>query len=595
MFMKIKTKPEEIFSEYEAGKEWNQNHDLYENVEKNRRFEIGDQWHGVNAPNMVKPVFNVIKRVTSYFVATIVSNNVGVHITPFDEDDENLATAEIMANEVNRVLERTKMNAKTRTFVRNACIDGDTDAYVLFDPDIETNQSAQGDIDIEIVENTHIIFGNPYSCEVQKQPYILVIQRKYVDSVKDEAPKPEEIVADEDYQAEYNTSGDSKLVTVITKFWKVKTTETVEDDLGKKEVSHTDVWYTKVTANSVLKEPTKLGYHMFPIAHMSWEKVKNSYHGQSPITGLIPNQIFINKIYAMCMVYMTNMGFPKIFYDQNKIAAMTNDVTKATAITNMDLAGKVMDAVKAPDFSNQVIQLIDSTIQYTKELMGASDSALGELTNPNNTSAIVAVQQASSVPLEIQKLDFQQFYEDVVRIIIDIMATDYGRRLVKMTEIQSKALGNQPTYDEDGVEHYPTSMMMDFSIFHNMNYDLSVEVGQSSYWSETTQVQTADSMFDRGIITDPLMYLDLIPEKYIPGKAKLIDKIKEQQAEAQRMEQMQMMQEQGMTPPQPQGEEVPEGTTWGMRDGQDNRAPAGMYGNEQLNEVYAEAKEDFYQ
>lgn len=587
--MKIKTKPEEIFNEYAAGKEWNENTELYDNVEKNRRFEIGDQWHGVKAPNMVKPVFNVIKRVTSYFVATIVSNNVGVHITPFDEDDENLAMAEIMANEVNRVLERTKMNAKTRTFVRNACIDGDTDAYIMFDPEIETNQSAQGDIEIEIVDNTHVIFGNPYSSDVQKQPYILVVQRMYTDTVRDMA-KNDEVQPDDDPQVEFNFHGDSKLTTVITKFWKEKKTETVKDEFGKKEVTHTDVYYTQVTAKDVIKEPTKLGYHLYPIAHMSWEKVKNSYHGQSPITGLIPNQIFINKIYAMCMVYMTNMGFPKIFYDENKIAKMTNDVSKATAITNMDLAGKVMDAVKAPDFSNQVIQLIDSTIQYTKELMGASDSALGELTNPNNTSAIVAVQQASSVPLEIQKLDFQQFYEDVVRIVIDIMATDYGKRIVKMTEIQSKAIGNAPSFDEEGIEHYPTSMMMDFSIFHNMNYDLSVEVGQSSYWSETTQVQTADSMFDRGIINDPLMYLDLIPEKYIPGKAKLIDKLKEQRAEAERMQMMQMQQEQ--TAPE---QEVPEGVTWGMRDGQDNRAPAGMYGDEQLNEVYATAKENFYQ
>ena len=353
---------------------------------------------------------------------------------------------------------------------------------------------------------------------------------------------------------------------------------------------HTDVFYTRVTSQSVIKEPTKFGYHLYPIAHMSWERVKNSYHGQSPITGLIPNQIFINKIYAMCMVYMTNMGFPKVFYDENKIAKMTNDVSSATAITNMDLAGKVIDAVKAPDFSNQIIQLIDSTIQYTKELMGASDSALGELTNPNNTSAIVAVQQASSVPLEIQKLDFQQFYEDVVRIVIDIMATDYGRRMIKMTEIQSKAIGNMPQIDELGIEHYPTSMMMDFSIFHNMNYDLSVEVGQSSYWSETTQVQTADSMFDRGIITDPLMYLDLIPEKYIPGKAKLIDKIKEQQAEAQRMQMMQMQQEMAAQTPETVGETQP-GVTPGMRDLQDYRAPAGMYGDEQLNDVYAASKE----
>ncbi|MFQ7004766.1 MAG: hypothetical protein ACLRRT_14530 [Ruthenibacterium lactatiformans] len=44
-------------------------------------------------------------------------------------------------------------------------------------------------------------------------------------------------------------------------------------------------------------------------------------------------------------------------------------------------------------------------IEYTRDTMGASDAALGNVT-PDNTSAIIAVQKATSMPLELQRQDF---------------------------------------------------------------------------------------------------------------------------------------------------------------------------------------------
>ena len=596
--MKIKKEPQEIFAEYENGKEYNENKNLYDNVRKNRRFFAGDQWYGVNAPDMTKPVFNIIKRVVSYFVAMLVSDDVGVHISPFEDTPENKAMADILADEVERVMERAKVTSKARRNIQNACTDGDTGVFINFDPDIETNQSYKGGIETEIVENTHVVFGNPYCTEVQKQPYILVVQRLYTNQVKDMAEEwdvskadIDNIKSDDDNYWNGDTSTENDLTTVITKFWKEKEKVKSVDQFGLEvENTVTTVKSIKVTRQVTLKKETDMEYKLYPIAWFSWEKVENSYHGKSPITGLIPNQIFVNKIYAMCMVYMTNMGFPRVFYDENKIAKLTNDVTKATAITNMDMAGKVIDAVKAPDFSNQIIQLIDSTIQYTKETMGASDAALGEISNPNNTSAIVSVQQASSVPLEIQKLDYYQFMEDIVRIVMDVMSCTYGVRTVKITEAQAKDLnliqGYQPDMFGNPQPVYMTYTQVDFSVLKNMNYDLDVEIGQSSYWSEQTQVQTADNLFDKQVITDPILYLECIPDKYIPNKRKIMEAIKRQQEEAAL--QQQMLQMQTMAPPTT--EESDPNVTRGMRDGVDNRGSA----NPQLQETYAQAKE-FYQ
>ena len=39
-----------------------------------------------------------------------------------------------------------------------------------------------------------------------------------------------------------------------------------------------------------------MGVELFPIVWLNWDYVPDCYHGQALITGLIPNQIFINNL-----------------------------------------------------------------------------------------------------------------------------------------------------------------------------------------------------------------------------------------------------------------------------------------------------------
>ena len=87
-----------------------------------------------------------------------------------------------------------------------------------------------------------------------------------------------------------------------------------------------------------------------------------------------------------------------------------------------------------------------------------------------------------------------------------------------------------------------------------MDFDehkLAVDIGEASYWSELTQLQTMDSLFQKGLITDALLYLDSIPDKYIPNKQKIIDALKEQQ-EMQQQAQITGAENVGQAPENPQ-------------------------------------------
>ncbi len=502
--MKIKTKPADIYREYESCVNYNNSIDLYDTVRQNERFYIGQQWDGLNAPDLDKPVLNFLKRVSSFLVAMLVSDDIAVQITPFKKTERTVREAELLTREIERVIERTKTKALTRDMLRNCVVDGDGCFYWYFDSDRLTPHTIQGEIALELLDNTRILFGNPFEQEVQKQPYLILVKREQLATVRERARcfggKANEIKPDND-NSYYGEEGytESDLVTVLIKLYK-------EDG---------QIRFTEVTKNAVVRSVTETNYTRYPVNYMSWEKVRNCYHGQAVITGLVANQIAVNKLWAMAIHHQHTMAFPKIFYDRLKIKEWNNRVGEAIGV-----AGNPNEAVAASfrggDMSEQLMQIVDKTIAYTKEFMGASDVALGN-TKADNASAIIAVQKATAAPLEVQRLALYQFVEDYVRIIIDMIIAHYGVREVSFV-------------DDDGNEICET---IDFSSVDCNALSLDVNVGASAYWSELTQINTLDNLFAKGVINDALLYLESVPDGYVRNKSKILQKLRERMAAQQ--------------------------------------------------------------
>ena len=397
-----------------------------------------------------------------------------------------------------------------------------------------------GVISVENIDNVNILFGNPFTYEVQKQPYILIVQRRYLESVQEEAEMnglSQEVIDSirtESDDTNMNDDDAEKLCTVIIKMFKEsKKVQTGEMDVTGNPVEREvkSVHYIKVVNDVVLKEETDLEYSLYPVAYMNWEETKNCYHGRSPITGLIPNQIYVNKLFAMSMMFTQNNAFPRLLYDGGKIEEMSNAVNEAFDVDRMDLAGDVLRYTQAPDFSSQVLQLIDTTIERTRDFLGASDAALGNV-KPDNTSAIIATQQATAIPLELQRLNFYDFVEDSVRILIDMMSHDYGTRKV-MAELED---GSKQPVD------------VDFSVLQNLNYDLNIEIGRTNYWSEIAQTTTMDNLLNKGVLTDIELYLESIPDSAVSNKAQIIENVRKKMLEQQQQAQAMALAQAGIDP-----------------------------------------------
>lgn len=511
------TRAEEIWKAYEAGQSYKDNIDLYNTVEENERFYIGDQWHGLNVPNIILPVLNYTKRTTSMLVAKISADDIAAKITPFLTDEKSENVAKMLSRELDKVVELQGIKKLCKRGVRNSAVDGDGCIYTYWDGDAPTGQTASGMVAAELIENINVYFANPHTTDVQGQRHIIIARRKTVDDVREIAEKNgvkkddiEMIKSDSDtHQGEQDS--EDKLCTLLTVLFKkdgtVHAVECTEKIIVRKE------WDTELKR--------------YPIAWLPWEVRRSSMHGMAALTSMIPNQIAINKVWAGLIRTMERMGFPVLILNRTFMQKDANG-----RVTWSGQPGSVLSVEGSPgDVRNiasylegapinpNITAITDNLTAQTRDTMGTNDATSGNV-RPDNASAIIALQTADTVPLELNRQSYNDWIEDLYRNILDMMAANYGRRIIEWEE-------PDPVTGKD----MPVAQEYDFDTLDYENLRISVDIGAASMWSEITQMDTINAIFTSGIMDDLQkfkLYLETVPDKYLPGKAKMLAYCEEQ-------------------------------------------------------------------
>lgn len=521
-----KITPEQVQAEYQKMLGYNTAVNLDETVRANENFFIGKQWEGVDAKGLPTPVYNFLKQVVLFSVANITTDNIKMQATPLacertPEDVERVA--EIVNKEFDRLFEFNRVPNLVREYMRNAAVDGDSCLFTFWDDTVDAGFGLRGGIRTEIVDNMRVGFGNTACRDPQKQPYILIERREMTKELcraAQEAGNPHwnDIQPDTESHNTDSYKNSSERSTVLLRMWKERKTGTV--------------WACEVSGRVMLREPWDMGLRLYPVTWINWDYIPDSYHGQALVTGLIPNQIFVNKLFAMSMISLMTSAFPRTVYDKTRIPKWNNAVGAAIGVNGGDVSG-VAKIIDPAQISPQIAQFIQTSVDYTRQFLGATSAALGE-TRPDNTSAIIALQRAASIPSEITKQNLYKSIEDLGRIYLDFMAAYYGERKVQvsMPDVGSDILafaGKDPEELE--------TVLFDYGILNDMPMALKLDVGASSYWSEMASVQTLDNLLMQDKITIE-EYLERIPDGYIPKRQELI-------ASRKQAAQQQMMQPEG--------------------------------------------------
>lgn len=565
--------PEQIFAEYEAGRTFKSGlgrKGLYEQGKINERFYIGDQWHGARCGND-RPLVrhNVIKRIGGYKMAVVASNpvtvnysvegvpnTVGISDRARDERDafaqgqispqetmglppeEELAvTMTALSDYFKTTAERVKFDDLKEQALRNAYVSGTGVLYTYWDDKIRTGLYAdesgttpiQGDIACEVLDIENVYFGDPNLYDVQAQPYIIIAQRKSVADLQREARRNGRSEAEIDAIKPDRDTGymagdmsedepeDSRKATVLTKFWK----EWAKDGTCK-------IMASVAARGATIRYRWDTKLRLYPLAVFRWERRRNCAYGESEITYLIPNQIAINRMLTASVWAVMMLGMPLTLVNGDVVnQPITNDPGQIIKINGT--SEDMLNAVRyvnppnfAPAFDNNIASLISNTLTQS----GANDAALGDV-RPDNTSAIVAVREAATMPMQTVQNRFYSFVEDVARVWAEMWVTMYGRRSLKIE-------------DENGVWYMP----FDGEKYRDLLISVKVDVGASTLWSEIQSVNTLDNLLASQIIT-PKQYLERLPKGSVPNLSGLIREMQEAQR-AQEEAAMQAPEQQGI-------------------------------------------------
>ena len=537
---------------YEKGLEYNNSINLNDNVKVNENFYIGKQWEGVDSNGLPTPQFNFLKRVVGFVIANITTDNIKVNATALahvPNEDELINPVRIVNEEFAAIIERNNLPSVFREYARNAAVDGDGCLYTYWDDSLENGQKVKGGIRTEIIENTRVFFGNPNDRDVESQPYIIIARRSFVRLAKKRAKENgivdwENITSDEESTAVDNAKLTDDKVTDLLLLWR-------DEDSG-------EIQAYEFTQTGEIRKPYSLGIRRYPVSWLPWDMIADSYHGQAMLSGLIPNQIFINKAWAMSMLSIMKMAFPKVIYDKTKIRNWDNRVGSSIAVHgDVNTVAKIMDPAA---ISPQIAQFIELAQRMSEECLGATGAALGE-GRADNTSAIIALQRAASTPTELNKQALYASIEDLFRIYLEFMVSFYGKRMVdiepdeKLREALAFAGQTVPS---------TVPAEFDFASLEQHQVFLKLEAGASSYYSEIAALSTLDNLLMNGQI-NIIQYLERVPNSHVPAKNKLIAELKS----AMQPPEQQMMQMGGAgaaVPMQAASSEIPVPTTGGYSE-----------------------------
>lgn len=532
--------------------------DYYATVNRNWRVNNNQQWEGVDTGGLPVFIIPMFGRLNQHFVASVMTSSVKMNYvieniaddTNDETELERMRLAEYLSKNSKDKWEKLKMDSVIRRLLTDGAMSGDMATYTYWDGSIKTGQFSgeelrrdkdgnvvadeygnpiydkvpiMGDFITEAVDGVNVMFGNPNDPRVNvngrpNQPYIIIAGREPVMKLRAEAKQNKKetgltdkeidtsIVPDIEYEEQAGDRGRKELenrdsqygkATYIIKLW--------ADENDK-------VYFNKSVRGCYIRKNVDTELNIYPVAWANWSTIKNSYHGQAVATGLVNNQLEIDKAFAKLFKYLGDMAFPKIAVNANALPnGLTNKISEVIKV-NVDeqtSLSNVIYPIPPAQIANKIMDIILVAIEKTMQLMGASDAFMGTA-NPENTSALVVQTKNSAVPLENVKANLHQLIEDIGYIWLEFALKKYK-------------VPRKLTIDENGVRQM---VLFDPAKLDGAQFRIKVDVVEGSYLNEGTQVNTMQNLLNQGLV-DAIQFIERMPENSVPEREKLVKELKE--------------------------------------------------------------------
>ena len=581
---------------YEKGRDYLDVKNLMNRSNQCWNFFTGKQWEGIEADGEELPFFNYIHPNVMRKVTTIYTNRMAVNYSDMDGREDLQPVYEKLSQMFSAKWEKANEDVLCRKTLKHGAITGD--GYQYF-PSGEVE-------DVQMLNNTDILFGDESEPNIQRQPYVIIQERRSVEYVKELARAngiSEDDIAlitpdrDTEYtlgnidEVENPDSTDSMKVTMITHFEKRKepVTETIwtSDEEGNRVGTITDtgktrdvVYMAKVTKNCIIEEerpimgkPSEMdvlrgnqprALSMYPILKFSWEEYPNDARGVSQVEGLIPNQILINKTLARRSMTTKNTAYPRMAYDET-LVSNPDDLMKVgmpIAVTSggAQSVNQAVSYLNPAQSNDEPKRLTDDLLEITQELSGSGDTTMGNIDLQRvAASAIVAVNDQAQSMHDDTVANLQLFVEDMANLWVELWQVFSPNGL----QVVTKQVINEPVVDPmtgqvrvDPMTGAPMTQAREMDVpiiitaeeLDRIKPLTRIDVTKDNSFTREAQQQVIDGLLQQQLITLEEWVELATDTSPVPkhGLQMILERRKEQQQQAMMQQQMQqqMMQQQ---------------------------------------------------
>lgn len=559
-----KKRAERVQKCYEAGELYKTSRGYYEKWAEFQRFWEGDQWGPVTekTKNYPRPVTNHYSAIIEMKIAGLTYEPPEIYFEPkkgslrsqfkvpvmpvnggmMEEGEEpdqpfEITPSELLSTATVHVLDHNDFEGKLENFARSSALLSDGLMYLYWDNSAfgKGEGSFIGEIAMMEVDIADFYVGDPSEPDLQKQPYLMITERRPIDQVKEEYEQYSDAVAHlqkepasdrkKTYDHEKTEQRDTDYVNLIH-FWE-KSATTEEKTVGEETVTLMDYEfnYYVVCQDFVIREKNNCFKYSkkYPFAHFPWYPRRKSFYSKSESAELISNQKELNRLQGISLLGAYNAGLPNIRYKEGFVKKEDlPDGPGGKVIKDETPPGQGwgVEYMQPPTIASYIPMLKDSMTEGMKDTSGVHEAWSGKAPSAHlNASAIMALQEAAGVRIRGIQRRMYSAIRDIGIIALGMMKEYY-------TEDRAyKVFGKNAV---EGIAWFNAEK------FREMEFDVKVSMGSASPYSKTVVASTLENMLDRGVI-DGDIYRKMLPPEVFPRLSDLNELYDDREKEQQEM------------------------------------------------------------
>ena len=555
----------QIWQEHKDGKSFQKDIGLETMIPLCVDFYEGRHWGKVSekTKTLPRPIFNQIEMIVD-------SKGAGILATPLKVIFSSHEVPELAdkLTAFNRQMEKEmKLEDIWSEMVNQAEVEGSSFLHFFWDAEATGKRGEyKGGTRAEVIEPLNITVHNPRETDIQKQKWIIIETRCELDAVKamcKNKADADKIEPDdnENIRDEKEQDG-SKLVTVLTKYFK----------------QNGEVYFEKVTKNVFIREATALnpeinkilnrqknkedaaesnlpdnpeeeqsGYKatLYPIEVYQYKRRKNCIYGRGEVEPIIPNNRVVNFNTAMMSKSVEDQGFGQVCAKEGAMAKgdkFTNDPTKL--LIDRYKGGQGFYTLQKQPFNPQTYQLNKDILETTRSVTGATEVMTGEIMGANQSGASIAyLQQQAQKPIDNLARGYRKFRQRCAEILLQFYVLFYEDKEfyneISSEEAQGilqEQLSRQGASQEQvakevssvGTEPIKFKDMFNGAEFSKYEFDITIEIGAGTQYSEIITVNILDNLLNSGKIS-LRTYYNVYPDTLLPNKKELIKDLDNQE------------------------------------------------------------------